>query len=77
MAVIKSTICYQSGEVRIRGIQCRPENDGAYPGVVVFHGMEGFQAHHECFSQEIARAGDVVLTPQSSSIVLPAAQGIV
>jgi len=64
MAVIKSAICYQSGEVGIRGIQCRPENDFTYPGIIVFHGMEGFQAHHEYFSQEIAREGYVVFTPQ-------------
>jgi len=64
MAVIKSEICYQSGEVGIRGIQCRPENNFTHPGIIVLHGAEGFQAHHGCFSQEIARAGYVVFTPQ-------------
>lgn len=64
MKVIKSKISYQNGEVRIQAIQCRPEDAFTHPGIIILHGMEGFKAHHESFSEKIARDGYVVFTPQ-------------
>lgn len=64
MKVIKSKISYQSGKVKIQAIQCRPEINLAHPGIIILHGMEGFKAHHESFSEEIAREGYVVFAPQ-------------
>lgn len=64
MKIIKSKISYQSDEVRIQAIQCRPEDNFVHPGIIILHGMEGLKAHHESFSEEIAREGYVVFAPQ-------------
>jgi len=64
MNIAKSRISYQSSKIRTQATQCHPEGNLMHPRILTPHGMEGFQARHESFSEEIAKEGHVIFTPQ-------------
>lgn len=53
----------KEGGKKVKAFQCYPEGKTSVPGVVVLHGMEGFQAHHAEFGKNLAKEGYAVLAP--------------
>ena len=60
----KKNVLISTGDVSIPGFFCRPTNRGPFPGLILFHGTDGFQPTHRKLAVDLAHQGYAVLVPE-------------
>ena len=60
----KENVAIVSGEITIPGVFCRPPGQGLFPGLILFHGTDGFQPTHLKLAADLAHEGYAVLVPE-------------